>query len=90
MVHFLFACRQEEDKTRCLLRFLSACSGDVDGAVKMLKDDLQWRESMGAFEMRNAGLEEILEDADARLAIDEMLPTVIIGRDLQVGCMRAV
>ena len=75
--------RQEEDPIRCLLRFLGACSGEVEDAMKMLRRDLQWREQMGILELRNKTINDVVGDAGAVEVIDELLPTKFLGRDFQ-------
>ena len=74
--------RQAEHSERCVIRFLSACGGDVEETVKKIRLDVRWREALQVDELGRMKAEDVLP-AEGLRAADDLLVTKLLGYDTQ-------
>jgi hypothetical protein len=73
-----------ESTEHLLARFLKARKGSVKNALKLLKDDLSWREEEDILGLRMSSATDVLrgkENPAGKEMHDYMMPSAFLGRD---------
>ena len=73
-----------ESLANLLGRFLRARKGNVPAAVKLLREDLQWREDQDILGLRNSSAAAVLrgkENPAGKAMHDHQVPSGMLGRD---------